>query len=104
MTSDAAKAGGEARPGQPAGARPETIPPNHVGEGGPDSPLEIGGTGWRHVLVRAGRKFTLDRCSMTAGSLAYHWFLAMFPALIALLGVASLTHITSNGVNKLVNG
>jgi hypothetical protein len=52
-----------------AGAGQETIPPQNGVSGGPDTPLEIGKAGWRHPVQRAGKKF---------------------PAVIALLGVASL--------------
>jgi membrane protein len=82
----------------------ETIPPQSEVAGGPETPLELGGTGWKNTLQRTGKKFGRDRCSMTAGSLAYHWFLALFPALIALLGVASLVNIGASGVRRLVDG
>jgi membrane protein len=82
----------------------ESIPSQNEMSGGPETPLELGGTGWKHTLKRAGKEFVADRCSMTAGSLAYHWFLALFPALIALLGLAKLIRINSSEVQHLVRG
>jgi membrane protein len=87
-----------------ARGRGETIPPQNEVPGGPDTPLELGGTGWKYTLKRTGKKFVRDRCSMTAASLAYHWFLALIPSLIALLGLARLVHINSSTVTHLVHG
>jgi len=89
---------------QDPGPDQETVPPQSQVSGGPDTPLELGGTDWKNTLKRTGKKFTRDRCSMTAGSLAYHWFLALFPALIALIGLTSLLHISSHTVDLLVRG
>ena len=88
----------------PRRAPAEPIPPRTEASGGPGSPLELGKGGWRNTIRRSAKEFVRDRCSMTAGSLAYHWFLALFPALIALLGLASLVHVGSGTVQRLVDG
>jgi membrane protein len=99
VTRDPAE-GGEVGNQQSSGS----IPPQSQVVGGPETPLDLGGTGWKNTLKRTGKKFTRDRCSMTAGSLAYHWFLALFPAIIAVLGLTSLLHISSTTVQHLING
>jgi membrane protein len=82
----------------------ETIPPQTEVAGGPDTPLELGGTGWGNTIKRAVKKFGRDRCSMTAGSLAYHWFLALFPTLIALLGLVTLMNVGASTLHRLIDG
>jgi membrane protein len=80
------------------------IPPRTADAPGPATPLELGTSGWKATARRTFRKFKTDRGTMAAGSLAFSWFLALFPALIALLGVASLVQIGSTAVHNLVNG
>ncbi|HET6191470.1 MAG TPA: YihY/virulence factor BrkB family protein [Trebonia sp.] len=98
--SGARHASGKASPG----TGKDVIPPRRRIEGGPETPLELGRAGWKHTLKRAMKEFKADRCTMTAGSLAYHWFLALFPALIALLGLTSLVRVGGGTVTRLVNG
>lgn len=45
-----------------------------------------------------------DRVNVAAGAFAFRWFLAIFPIIIALLGIATLVTIPSNVVINLIHG
>lgn len=93
-----------AQPDSTRQAQGEVVPPRSEVSGGPETPLELGGAGWRDTLKRSAKEFTADRCTLTAGSLAYYWFLSLFPALIAILGLASLIQVGTPTVHRLVHG
>jgi membrane protein len=69
----------------------------------PKDPIEIGETGWRVILKRTAKKVVRDRVSMSAGSLAYHWFLSLFPAVIAILGFLALARANAHLVTNVTH-
>jgi membrane protein len=57
----------------------------------------------RTFLKRVTKKIVRDRVSLSSGSLAYHWFLALFPGVIAVLGLLSLIHVGTHQMNSLTH-
>ena len=61
-------------------------PPGHDAA----SPLQIPARGWLQIVKRAFAESTKDNVSMLAGGVAFFGFVAIFPALIALISVYGL--------------
>ncbi len=66
--------------------------------------LSLGFSRWRAVARRTLLKAAQDRVTTGAGSLAFHGFLALFPAIVALLGVSGLVGLSSSQLQSLVHG
>lgn len=75
----------------------------HYGTDDPTNPTESRVAEWKATLKRTSQKVVRDRVSMSAGSLAYHWFLALFPAVIAVLGGLSLVRASTHLVNQITH-
>lgn len=65
---------------------------------GPDSPLELGAGDWPAVAKRTAKEIKNDRVPFTAAAMAYYAFLAIFPSLIALVGILGLVQVDASGL------
>ncbi len=68
------------------------------------SPSHLSRTQWKDSLKAAMKHAKADRVNIVGGSLAYRWFLSLFPILILLLAVTALLHLSQSTVTKLVRG
>jgi membrane protein len=59
---------------------------------------------WKAVLRSTMTHAKSNRVNLAAGAFAYRWFLAIFPIIIALLGIATLVTVPSHVVISLING
>jgi membrane protein len=59
---------------------------------------------WTAILRRVQKKMVRDRVSLSAGSLAYHWFLALFPAIVAVIGLLTIIHLRAVTIDRVTHG
>ncbi len=102
MADNAQPAASSERDAAGGGDAPSVL--RHAGDGGRSTPLSLEGSAWRAALQRLPRRIQRDRVTMAAGSLAYHWFLAMFPAVIAALGILTLVHMSAATLHHMEHG
>lgn len=82
----------------------DSIPTQTGGKGEPNSPAELGPRDWLQTLKRTVVEMKRDRVTLTAGGLAYYWFLSLFPALIAAVGLVALLKLDPGLVQDILNG
>nr|MBA2601272.1 hypothetical protein [Actinomycetota bacterium] len=63
---------------------------------GPDTPLELEPSDWKQALKRTLKEIKADRVTLIAAGMAYYFFLAIFPAFIALIGILGLASIDTS--------
>ena len=79
--------------------------PSQTGEGSaPASPLDLEKPEWKATVKRTLKEIKKDRLTLVGAGMAYYFFLAIFPAFIALFGILNLMDINPNEIVKAVEG
>jgi membrane protein len=68
------------------------------------TPVDLESRGWKAIAKPTLARCKGDRITMMASSIAYHGFLALFPTVIALIGITQLVGLGGPGVATLVRG
>lgn len=65
------------------------------------SPLEVSAPGWRATGKRTVQEIKDDRITLIAAGMAFYFFLAIFPALIAAVGILGLVDESGQIIEKV---
>ena len=71
-------------------------------EPGPDTPLDLEAPDWKVTLKRTAKEIKADRAPLAAAGMAYYFFLAIFPALIAVVGIMGLVDADTDGLTRSI--
>jgi membrane protein len=82
----------------------DEVPPQTSQTGEPDSPLDFSQPDWKATAKRTAKEIRNDRIPLIAAAMAYYSFIAIFPAVIAAVGIVSLVHVGPAFVGKLAGG
>ena len=66
-----------------------------------DSPADLSKVEWKHALKGTGREIKQDRVGLISAGVAFYWFLAIFPALIAGIGILDVVDAGSEAINSI---
>jgi membrane protein len=82
----------------------DEVPSQTPQSGEPDSPLDLSTPDWKATAKRTIKEIRKDRISLIAAAMAYYSFIAIFPAVIAAVGIVSFVHVSPAYVGKLAGG
>jgi membrane protein len=85
-------------PAAPGSADEKSLPHGPSGDPEPDSPLDLEAADWKATVKRTLKEVKGDRVTLVAAGMAYYFFLAIFPALIALVGILNLANVDSHSL------
>ncbi len=76
--------------------------PSRTGAGDQlQSPADLTGSDWKATLRRTVKEFKADRATLISAGMAFYWFLAIFPALIAAVGIFALVDAGKEATDSL---
>jgi membrane protein len=94
--SDGSDDGGQAlSPGGPSRRKTPGGVPSRRGPDSSESPLQLDAPDWKQTIKRTFTEVKEDRVTLVAAGMSYYFFLSIFPAFLALIGILNLVDIDS---------
>lgn len=79
----------------------QPVPPQTPEKGEPDSPSDLPARDWKAGLKGAFAQFKQDKGTLVAAGMAFFWFLAVFPGLLAAVGVTGILHVSQETIGSI---